>query len=248
MIRWAVIAALATVGSSPPSVDEGRHVFERHCASCHGELGGGDGPTASQLPVAPRDLTRGEFRWRTTPSGSLPTDDDLVRTVRDGIRGTWMSGWSGWLNERELRSVVAFVKTLSARFAEEEPELPMAMPKPPTPTPETIARGRLVYEKMQCAKCHGEEGRGDGPAALTLEDNMGRPIEAYDFTVGFFKGGDSAQAIYRTYMTGLDGTPMPSYAEAVAPEDRWPLVHYTQSLGRARGGAGWLFDPLEETR
>jgi len=234
--------------TAPPQVTEGRAVFERHCAACHGETGAGDGPAADMLPVQPRDLTRGEFRWRSTPSGTLPTDADLLRTIADGATGTWMTGWRDWLVPRELNAVVAYVKTLSPRFEAQAAQAPLAIGNPPNPTSESIARGRDVYVKMKCAKCHGDTGRGDGPASATLEDNMGRPMPAYDFTTGFYKGGAGARAIYRTYMTGLDGTPMPSYAEAVPEDDRWPLVHYTLSLGRARGALGWIFDPLEETR
>jgi hypothetical protein len=31
-------------------------------------------------------------------------------------------------------------------------------------------------------------------------------------------------------MTGLDGTPMPSYADVIKPEDAWDLVHYLRTL------------------
>ena len=52
-------AALLAVGCSSRYVEEpsGREVYLRHCASCHGELGTGDGPVAASLRRPPSDLT-----------------------------------------------------------------------------------------------------------------------------------------------------------------------------------------------
>jgi mono/diheme cytochrome c family protein len=84
---------------------------------------------------------------------------------------------------------------------------------------------------MQCAKCHGDTGKGDGPSSSGLEDSWGDEILPFDFTSGPLKGGSSAEMIYRTFMTGLDGTPMPSYQEAMPEEqDRWDLVSYCLQL------------------
>jgi cytochrome c oxidase cbb3-type subunit 2 len=101
----------------------------------------------------------------------------------------------------------------------------------PTDTAESIARGKQVYKKMECAKCHGQEGKGNGPSASTLTDSKDRPIVPYDFTtVGRFKCGESNQDLYRIFMTGLDGTPMPSYEEDLKPAEAWDLVHYLRTL------------------
>lgn len=244
------ILLVVTLLAPPPSgmALEGRTIYRAHCQSCHGATGNGQGPVADQLADPPRDLTRGEYRWRSTPSGTLPTDQDLARTIGDGVAGTWMAGWKDRLSPHELRAVTAYVTTLSPRFAEEPRGEPIAIPEPPPATPESIAAGKKAYLAMRCNTCHGEDGKGDGQASATLKDNDGRSMRAYDFTSGFYKAGSSLKAVYRTYMTGLDGTPMPSYFESVPPKDRWPLVHYTRSLGQSRGGFGWLFDPLEETR
>ena len=49
---------LSACGASPRVETAGREMFLRHCASCHGETGKGDGPLAGELTAAPADLTR----------------------------------------------------------------------------------------------------------------------------------------------------------------------------------------------
>jgi len=100
----------------------------------------------------------------------------------------------------------------------------------PAHTPESVTKGRAVYEKQNCAQCHGDRGTGDGPAAKTLADDWGNTILPFDLTKGHMKGGTSGADLYRVFMTGLNGTPMPSFVESIAPDEAWDLVHYIQSL------------------
>ena len=69
------------------------------------------------------------------------------------------------------------------------------------------------------------------PSAAGLTDDWGNPIQPADFTTGIFKVGPRPEDIYRTFMTGLNGTPMPSY-DAILPteQDRWALAYYILSL------------------
>lgn len=194
----------------------GAVVYRQYCASCHGRRGDGQGAAARFLRVVPRDLTSGVYKWRTTPSGELPTDGDLLRTVRQGAPGTPMPGWQGRLSMRDMWSVVQYIKTFSTRFAEEPPVGPLPMPTAvPTFDDAMRRRGRLMYVLLQCWTCHGMDGTGDGPAADTLEDDDGNPSVAYDFTRNTMRAGNRSIDIYRTYASGVDGTPMPSYDEAI---------------------------------
>lgn len=84
---------------------------------------------------------------------------------------------------------------------------------------------------MECWKCHGPQGHGDGPSAATLVDNKDRPVPPYNFSIGSrFKCGETNQDLYRIFMTGLDGTPMPSFADVIQPKDAWDLVHFLRTL------------------
>lgn len=216
--------------TTPALLRLGREAYAERCVTCHGSGGQGDGPDARYLSPVPRDLTLGQYMFRTTESGSLPTDWDIYRTLRRGLPGTAMPAWAG-LPERTTWALVAFVKSLSSRFTEESAGVPIAIPPAPPTSDQSVARGRLVYARMQCGTCHGQTGRGDGPAASTLVDDEGRQVYPFDFTRGWkMKGGSSPEDIYRTFHTGIDGTPMPSYHEAIGEDESWDLVHYTRSL------------------
>ena len=75
------------------TVENGRHLYEANCVQCHGPEGRGDGYGAPFLVPPPRDFTAGQFKFRTTASGALPTDDDLFRTISRGANGTGMPPW-----------------------------------------------------------------------------------------------------------------------------------------------------------
>jgi cytochrome c oxidase cbb3-type subunit 2 len=94
-----------------------------------------------------------------------------------------------------------------------------------------MLRGRVLFQKMECWKCHGPAGHGDGPSASTLTDSKDNPIRPYNFSAGTrFKCGDTNQDLYRVFMTGLDGTPMPSFADNLKPAEAWDLVHFLRTL------------------
>jgi mono/diheme cytochrome c family protein len=132
----------------------------------------------------------------------------------------------------DRQAVVEFIKTFSPKWEQQEAPPPVDIGTVPdfVATTESVDRGREAYALMQCAKCHGETGRGDGPSSGVLQDSWGDPILPFDFTSGPLKGGATADAIYRTFVTGLDGTPMPSYQDAIEAEDRWDLVSYCLAL------------------
>jgi mono/diheme cytochrome c family protein len=135
------------------------------------------------------------------------------------------------LSDQDRANLVAFIKTFSARWQTDKPGTPITIPSETPATIESILHGRELFDKMQCWKCHGPEGRGDGPSALTLTDSKGNPIRPYDFTTGErFKCGASNHDLYRIFMTGLDGTPMPSFADNIKPEEGWDLVHFLRTL------------------
>ena len=85
-------------------------------------------------------------------------------------------------------------------------------------------------------KCHGDLGRGDGPSAPTLTDDLGQPIRAANLTQSWtFRGGSSREDIFRTMTTGLNGTPMPSFVDSLSTEQRWAITDYIVSLSGGNG-------------
>ncbi len=249
-MRLAMIAAALAASSAAadePDLARGRAVYRDACASCHGPTGGGDGPGAVDLKPKPRDFVNGPFKFRSTPSGARPLLRDVVRTVTAGIRGTWMPAFGKILTAEDLRAVSAYVLAFAPPEDAAEVEVlvaPAEELRPPADTPELRERGKQLYETMGCGQCHGPLGRGDGPAAARAVNDKGESTAPLDFTLGIFKGGSSPADVYRTFVTGLDGTPMPSYAESLSEEsDRWALVHYVRSLSRSPGPWQWLFGP-----
>ena len=235
-----VAVTAMTVPDSAELREHGREVYQEHCVGCHGRRGDGAGPAATFLMPLPRDFTAAVFKFRSTPSGSLPTDGDLFRTITRGVRWTAMPTWHEVPDKNRL-AVVAYLKTLSPRWREEPGELPVALPTPPAPTRELLARGKAVYIAAKCAECHGEAGRGDGPSSGQLRDDLERPIRPTDLTRGQLKGGSGVADVYRALTTGLDGTPMPSFADALSDEERWALAYHVLTL------SAWA-DPLTGER
>ena len=214
----------------------GKPVYDKWCAGCHGVEGRGDGPGARYMLPLPRDFTRASYQIRTTATGELPTDEDLRRVIDDGMPGTAMPGWRGRITTRERDDVIAYLKTMSRFFAGNQAPAPVAIGRAAGGGDEAVAEGRRVYEQMECNKCHGNQGRGDGPSAPTLVDDWNAPIRAADLSENWhFNGGASVEQIYTRLRTGLDGTPMPTFSDAVeagliTEEQLWQLAHYVRSL------------------
>jgi mono/diheme cytochrome c family protein len=220
-------------------VQVGKKVYERRCFFCHGDKGDGNGPVADYLDPRPRDFTLGIYKFRSTASGAIPTDEDLFRTVSRGIPGTAMPSWEPYLSETERWQAVYYIKTFFPEFS--RPDLDpykkvVEVSKNVPPSPESIAKGKELFEREKCWECHGREARGDGKKIHELKDDWDFPIRPFDLTKGWrFKGGSDPRDVYLRFTTGLNGTPMPSFINSLSPEERWHLANYIVSLNQARG-------------
>jgi mono/diheme cytochrome c family protein len=229
MFAGLLLAIGSATAAGIVDVGTGKLVYQRYCLSCHGAQGNGQGEAAEYMSVKPRDYRQGTYKWRSTPSGSLPLDSDLEHTLLNGLYGTYMPTWRA-LDERSRRDVIAYIKTFSPRFATEKPQDPIVIPSDPGYSDTSVARGDAVYKKYNCSQCHGAGGQGDGPSAHELKDDWGNALVPYDLTKGHVKCGDKSTDIYRVFMTGIAGTPMPTFADSMNSADAWDLVHFIQSL------------------
>lgn len=240
-----VLADFASVNAplDEAVIAEGKAVYFRKCVWCHGPEGAGDGPGADRLWPRPRSFVEGTFKIRQTDSGELPTDEDLFQTVTHGLPGSAMPPWGEILSEKERRAVVQFVKyelVTDRDFTDDEDEefnlIPIAGQIPSSE--ESIARGREVFDVTgKCLECHGAEGRGDGNK--TQKDEWGFPIFPADLRKCWnFRGnrGDpyNPENIFREVSTGLNGTPMPSFKDALTIEQRWDVANFVISLCEAQ--------------
>jgi len=211
---------------------EGKKLYDKFCSQCHGLSGDGEGVAAAYVLPKPRDFTAGKYKIRMTPSGALPTHDDLKSIIRLGMPYSTMPAWPNF-TETELDDIVYYLKTFSEDFADPEYVTEsISIPEPPEITPESIEKGRGVYEEIGCIRCHGDQARGDGMSAPTLQDDWGNYLKIADLTKRWtFRGGPTRTDIFRAFSTGLNGTPMPSYFDSLEEADRWDLVDYIYSLG-----------------
>ncbi|MFZ5862003.1 MAG: c-type cytochrome [Nitrospirota bacterium] len=225
--------------ASPEDLEAGKAVYFRKCVWCHGPEGAGDGPGADRLWPRPRNFNQGTFKIRHTASGELPTLDDLFLTVTHGLPGSAMPSWEGILTDKQRRQVVEFVRTELIKdrdFTDKETEtLTLINFGKQVPTSkESIERGREVFmNKGKCVECHGEDGRGDGNA--TQKDEWGFPIRPADLHKCWnFRGNRrdpyNPANIFREVSTGLNGTPMPSFAETLTEDQRWDVANFVMSL------------------
>jgi len=224
------------IGNMTGHANSGRvkYDYRRYCVGCHGEHGDGNGEVAQWLDPPmwpkPRDFQLGIFKCRSTPTGTLPTDQDLFDTIARGLDRSAMPQWNTFTKQQRA-DLVAFVKHFSPRFVSEKPGTPITIPPEPEVTADRIKAGREVFARVQCWKCHGVTGEANGPSASTLQDDLGRPIAPFNFTDGSRpKCGDTDNDIYRIFMTGLDGTPMPSFADNIKPDEAWDLVFYLRTF------------------
>jgi mono/diheme cytochrome c family protein len=223
-------AVPARPAASPETVAAGKSLYDGNCAHCHGDQGRGDGYGAPFLVPTPRDFTTAQYKFRTTASGAIPSDDDLFRTISRGANGTGMPPWQYLLSDAERWALVDYIKTFSPRFEQAHDVAAISLPEPPSRARDSH-RGRSVYEKMQCAKCHGEDGRGVGPSSAELKDTANRFVNSRDFTqAASYRTGWTEREIIRTLETGMNGVPMPSYTGTMTTDEEYDLVSYVMSL------------------
>ncbi len=214
-----------------PSPHRGQVLYEQQCAGCHGIEGDGQGVVAAHLTPRPRDFTRALFRYRSTPTGQLPTDEDLHRSVTHGLAGSGMPAFGAFLSPADIRDMVGYVKQFSPRFERESPPRRLDILTPPAVSAERAARGAQLYQDSGCASCHGDTGKGDGRSGQDLKTSEGEPIAPRDLTDKWrFRGGYSAQAVFQRLATGMDGSSMASYSDALTEDQMWDLVFYVLTL------------------
>jgi cytochrome c oxidase cbb3-type subunit 2 len=234
-------ASMVSIPRSEEWIEYGKEIYARRCQGCHGVEGDGNGPAATFMTKSrPRNFNVGVFKFRLTPSGSLPQDGDLWRTVTRGIRGTSMPSWH-MLPDKVRIAVIQYIKFELAvdrsdpddpyrYFVEETAEAPIYIGQAPPASEELVTHGKEVWQEAKCWECHGDSGKGNGEKAAGLENDFGFPIRPADLTSGQFKSGPSVKDIFRTVTTGLSGTPMPSYGDSFSEDERWALSYFVLSL------------------
>ncbi len=169
---------------SSSQLQQGRKVFVQFCAACHGESG--DGKPASGLKLKPPAMDLTAFKL---------SDTLIRRALEEGVLGTGMAAWNS-LPADQLSAVAAYTATLG-RDDELSRQLRLA------PDGALQEAGRRVYV-VHCARCHGNDGKGDGSDASLLKPT---PPSFTELRPSYTVAG-------RVIAAGVPGTAMPA----------WPLL------------------------
>jgi high-affinity iron transporter len=139
-------AALGTEGAldlptKTVNLAEGKAIYERTCATCHGSLGLGDGPASRGMKPPPPAIGTREAMHDVSPAL-------MYRIVSVGVAGTPMVGWADRLSADERWNVVAYINSMRA-------------------STQQVAEGEGLYTQ-RCIQCHGATGSDDGIAVASL--------------------------------------------------------------------------------
>ncbi|TVQ30216.1 MAG: hypothetical protein EA376_13750 [Phycisphaeraceae bacterium] len=224
-----------------------RELFIRHCAACHGVDGHGDGPAAEFVFPSPRAFDDSPMRFAATGSAEIGERLDAIHTnIAHGVPRSSMVGFTGVLTDDEISLLTRYVRLLTEEKHDGQRRNRRGVAEPPRFTDYLVDRGAHLYRMYACHTCHGETGRGDGPAAIAMVDSMGRPIAPGDLASGVYKSGQRPQDLYRAIVEGVPGTPMIAYgpsfmradADASDLQDAWALVAYIKTLAKPVGPRG----------
>jgi cytochrome c oxidase cbb3-type subunit 2 len=214
----------------------GKLAYEKRCAGCHGLKGDGAGEAAMFLDPRPRDFTSGVYKFRSGALGTLPSDQDLMVTLSKGVAGTSMPSFAD-VPEQERFAMVQYIKTFSPAWESRENSGP-AVTGAALPVEDftdykrfigRAQRGRALFIES-CVACHGTSGIGDGEGGADLADDWNQAIRPANLTRRTIKSGKSVQDIYRTLLTGVNGTPMSSYKDVYTDDQLWDLAAWVLYL------------------
>lgn len=174
------------VARTDPQVGEA--IYEDWCAGCHGLTGLGDGEVAIGMGFSPPSLGEPGFARQIVPS-------EWYSVVTQGRMDRFMPPFTN-LDDDQRWDVVAYALNLST-------------------SSEEVGHGNEVFA-VECAACHGADGRGRGAIP--------------DLTKTTFLVERSAADLYNM-VTGGVGQGMPSFGASLSEDDRWAVATYVRSLG-----------------
>ncbi len=230
----------------------GKEVYQNRCIGCHGEKGDGLGPAAKFLDPKPRDFRSGTFKFKTTPYEALPTDTDLMRVLSQGVLGTSMPAFK-LMPDISKFAVIQYIKSFSPAWTDRSNKMAQVQGAP-FPMEDFQAhqkflprarKGRALFLD-NCVICHGRLAKGDGEGGEGLVDEWDNPIRPGDLTRPFIKAGRSVKDVYRVLLSGVAGTPMPSFKEALSDQDLWDVTAYILYLRGLKAGVYGSNPPLKE--
>ena len=219
-------------------VEVGWESYQRNCSTCHGPNGMGDQITPEKLSVFPRDFTGKSHRSRAVVfkfntsdrPDMLALDADLRKTIKNGLPGTPMPGFSDFSDE-EVDALIEYVKTFGyAAWKFNQPTNP-GIQVPPVPadlnSPERVDAGRELFVTRACQACHGDVENGGPPLPNQVtdwhKDGELIPIVPRNYAHDPIRR-PGAEDMFKTIRLGVKGTPM--LANNISDDETWSLIGY----------------------
>ena len=186
---------------------KGKQVYDTLCWVCHGKYGRGDGPAADSLSIKPANLT--DYQRISAKTNTELFQWVSGRDTRFAIPAH-ASIWRETLTDEAVKNVVAYIRTLSA------PSLKGS-----------AAAGHDLF-KTYCIACHGESGKGNGPAAANLNP------KPQDLTDARFQGRMDHEKLFTAISSGPHKSAyMPIWGVTLKKQEIWDLVEYIKSLSKS---------------
>lgn len=231
----------------------GYTTYTEYCIQCHGVDGKGEGPSAKGLLPPPRNLTQGLYKFPWVAYGELPHDEDFVRIIRHGLKGSAMLPWD--ISDERLDAVIQYIKTFAPAVWEgKDKVLGAKLELPADPFGDTyrhqgIEKGRKVFHvTAACTQCH--RGYATKEEITGWAKEMGTTIELGadlyqlknqdgeynykvlppDFTYHSLRSITDVPSIVQRLMYGVTGSGMPGWKDVVTDEELWALAYYVQDL------------------
>jgi mono/diheme cytochrome c family protein len=236
---FLVASALLGEGTVRAADVEGQTVYEMHCIGCHGEKGDGKGEVAEDFIVKPRDFTLGKFKFGTIERNSLPTDEDLKKTLTNGLVTSAMPNYR-LLDDASKDAVIGYIKTFSPRWKTETAERKYEPASTPefVGSPDSIDKGDKLYSS-RCLMCHGtKKEQPDVTFSLQWQgaEACNDTIRPAVFSHGAIKRGPTVEDIHMSITAGVGGSPMLAWGELLSEQDRWHLTSYIlDDMGKLGG-------------
>ena len=208
----SLVSFLNTFDYKLKATSEGQMLYDAYCLSCHGENLDGQGKVSAMLDPFPRDFSKHQF--------VMSYDERFKDSILNGVGGTAMPAWKNVLGEKEVETLVEFIKQKTLEqaprnFKRMDVELPKLGDaerldyKEKGTVIETgdVARGIKAFQ-ANCTSCHGKLANGKGPSAYALEHPLPRNLINKEF---LNQASVSDERLYQSILLGVAGTPMPSH-------------------------------------
>jgi mono/diheme cytochrome c family protein len=212
------------------SVENGKAIYAKNCAGCHGTEGRGDGPLADALPEKPTDFT-------DSAMVGDHTEGELFYKTKKGV-GDYMPGFESQLTDEEMWHVINYLRSIEVsdagaeKPASEDTEQAVPMKTRPevvtlkNPIPKdniAFTAGEEIYG-LYCYRCHGEGGKGntgnyaksvlsEAPSDLSASSLINQKTDGEFFYIIKYGGGE-----------------MPSHEEYLQDVEIWQTVNYIRTF------------------